>query len=73
MGGACFQLVVVPVGTGAMFNGRLDPSLPTDMSAKHSGYCAIRSKPKKVSVVPMSKIHKVQVALFSIVSSPAAT
>ena len=36
------------VGTGVVFSGRLDTGLPTDQSAKYSGYCAIRSKPKKV-------------------------
>lgn len=31
-----------------LFSGELDLSPPRELSAKYSGYCAIRSKPKKV-------------------------
>lgn len=36
------------VGTGVLFSGHLDPTPPLDQSARYSGYCAIRSRPKKV-------------------------
>ena len=36
-------------GTGVVFSGHLDPTPPLDQSARYSGYCAIRSRPKKVT------------------------
>ena len=36
-------------GTGALFHGKLSTDLPSNRSALHSGYCAIRAQPKEVS------------------------
>lgn len=35
-------------GTGAKFHGYLNPQRPPGSSPRYSGYCAIRSKPRKV-------------------------
>ena len=35
-------------GTGALFQGSLSTEIPRGSSAKHSGFCAIQSKPGKV-------------------------
>ncbi len=43
--------VVVSVGNGAMFKGKLDTKLPVDKNARRSGYAAIRSRPKQVSIL----------------------
>ena len=41
-------LLYLNTGTGAVFRGKLSTELPADRSARYSGYCAVRSKPKKV-------------------------
>lgn len=38
-------------GTGVLFHGCLSTKLPADRSARHAGYCALRSKPKQVATV----------------------
>ena len=52
-------------GTGAIFHGCLSTELPADRSAKYSGYCAVRSRPKKVSKY-MSRIMMYEV-IFALI------
>ena len=43
-------------GTGAVFQGILNTEIPVGTNVKYSGYCAIRSNPKKVSALHSSTI-----------------
>jgi len=43
-------LYVCAQGTGAIFKGKLDTKLPVNKKVRRSGYAAIRSKPKQVSL-----------------------